>query len=72
MDEQRHNLVERVEKALAQLEWRGTGQWQDDGGDWRAKLVGVNGGALEQGSEEEQSSATLLLILAMLKSCPRG
>jgi len=31
---------------------------------WRAKLVGVNGGALEQGREEEQSSAALLLILA--------
>ena len=31
---------------------------------WRAKLVGVNGGALEQGREEEQSSTTLLLILA--------
>jgi hypothetical protein len=31
---------------------------------WRAELVGVNGGALEQGREEEQSSAALLLILA--------
>ena len=31
---------------------------------WRAEPVCVNGGALEQGREVEQSSATLLLILA--------
>jgi len=34
LDEQRRNLVERVEKALAQLEWRGTRQWRDDGGEF--------------------------------------